>query len=183
MAGRLYNIHANHTPNSGFDRTFMPFFGVFLIAAEQRVGYQITCTGSLMFLSCVMIYSAKQTEANLYGYNVPIARKQTVQANLICTQSRRQLRIVLRSVAYIVYNFHANHTSIPGLVNHKNVCIKVVLKKLTVNANKSKHPSLAKRAGGLHTSKRISVIHPHHIELKVIRAPSCDGHDKQISYP
>ena len=29
MAGRLYNVHAKHTSNSGFDRTFMPCSGYF----------------------------------------------------------------------------------------------------------------------------------------------------------
>ena len=38
IAGRLYNVHAKHTSNSGFVRTFIPC-SVFLFATEQRVGY------------------------------------------------------------------------------------------------------------------------------------------------
>ena len=38
MGGRLYNLNANHTLNSDFDRTFMPSLVCFLFAAEQRVG-------------------------------------------------------------------------------------------------------------------------------------------------
>ena len=40
--GPLYNVHAKHTSNSGFDRTFMPCSGYFLCAAEQRAGNQIS---------------------------------------------------------------------------------------------------------------------------------------------
>ena len=42
MAGRLYKLQSKHTSNSGFDQTFMPSSGYILIAAEQRVGYQIS---------------------------------------------------------------------------------------------------------------------------------------------
>ena len=35
-------IGANHTSNSGFDRTFMPCSGYLLCAAEQRARYQIS---------------------------------------------------------------------------------------------------------------------------------------------
>ena len=41
MGGRLNQLHANHTSNSGFDQTFMPCSSHILLAAEQRVGYQI----------------------------------------------------------------------------------------------------------------------------------------------
>ena len=40
--GRIYNLGANHTSNSGFDRTFMPCSGYLLCAAEQRARYQIS---------------------------------------------------------------------------------------------------------------------------------------------
>ena len=43
MAGRLYKLHSKQTSNSGFDQTFMPCSGYILFAAEQRVGYQISC--------------------------------------------------------------------------------------------------------------------------------------------
>ena len=42
VAGRLYKHHSKHTSNSGFDRSFMPCSGYILLAAEQRVGYQIS---------------------------------------------------------------------------------------------------------------------------------------------
>ena len=42
VAGRIYNLCANHSSNSGFDRTFMPCSGFSLCAAEQRAGYQIS---------------------------------------------------------------------------------------------------------------------------------------------
>ena len=42
IAGRLYKHQSKHTSNSGFDQTFMPCSGYILIAAEQRVGYQIS---------------------------------------------------------------------------------------------------------------------------------------------
>ena len=41
-AGRIYKLCANHTSNSGFDRTLMPCSGYSLCAAEQRAGYQIS---------------------------------------------------------------------------------------------------------------------------------------------
>ena len=42
MASHLYYVHAKHTSNSGFDRTFMPCSGYFLCTTEQRAGYQIS---------------------------------------------------------------------------------------------------------------------------------------------
>ena len=65
MAGGLYNVHANHLSNLGFDRTFMPCSWYFLFAVEQRVGYQITWTGSPMSIFCRLAYSAKQTGSHL----------------------------------------------------------------------------------------------------------------------
>ena len=38
----IYNLCANHTSTSGFDRIFMPCSGYFLCSAEQRAGYQIS---------------------------------------------------------------------------------------------------------------------------------------------
>ena len=42
VAGRIYKLCAKNTSNSGFDRTFMPCSCLFLCAAEQRAGYQIS---------------------------------------------------------------------------------------------------------------------------------------------
>ena len=38
MAGRLYNVHANQTSNSGFDRTFMPCSGYFYLLPNNERG-------------------------------------------------------------------------------------------------------------------------------------------------
>ena len=43
---RLYKLHANHTSNSDFDRTFLPYLGYFLHSTEERVGNHIKLTGS-----------------------------------------------------------------------------------------------------------------------------------------
>ena len=40
MTGRLYNVHAKHTSNSGFDRpNLYAMLRLFLLAAKQRAGY------------------------------------------------------------------------------------------------------------------------------------------------
>ena len=53
MAGRLYKLQSKHTPNQGFDHTFMPCSGYILFAAEQRLGYQISWVDLQREVNCL----------------------------------------------------------------------------------------------------------------------------------
>ena len=53
MAGRLNKLQSKHTSNSGFDQTFMPCSGYTLVAAEQRVGYQISWVDLQREVNCL----------------------------------------------------------------------------------------------------------------------------------
>ena len=68
LAGRLNKRHANHTSNSGFDRTFMPCMRYFQFTAEQRVGNQITLTGSRI-LYVYLQHESKLEERTSDGCN------------------------------------------------------------------------------------------------------------------
>ena len=76
MASSLYNVHAKHTSNSGFDRTFMPCSGYFyaLPNNEQSTKYRgLTSSAKQIFYKSVGLPIARGKLVYEFNFHLTVS--------------------------------------------------------------------------------------------------------------